>query len=177
MDVFSRRERSRIMSRIRSHGNAATELRLIGLMRARNITGWRTRQKLPGSPDFVFPQKLLAVFVDGCFWHGCAKHCRIPSSNRGYWRSKIARNKARHKLIATKLRRRGWRVLRIWQHELKHPARCVQKLLSLLGSPAPPCKTATSVVKGKRGVFPHGSRAAPATRSMTNNQSSRLNSQ
>ncbi len=119
MDVFSRRERSRIMSRIRSRGNAATELRLIHLFHAHKITGWRRNQRLPGKPDFVFREKHVAVFVDGCFWHGCPKHATNPKSNRAYWRHKLSGNKSRDRLVTRTLRLSGWHVLRIWHHELK----------------------------------------------------------
>jgi DNA mismatch endonuclease (patch repair protein) len=92
MDVFSRRERSRIMSRIRSRGNATTEFRLIELFRAHKITGWWRRVKLRGMSDFVFTTQKVTVFVDGCFWHGSPKHCRMPKGNRSYWQPKIAGN-------------------------------------------------------------------------------------
>ncbi len=119
MDVFSRRERSRIMSLIRSRGNAATELRLIEVFRAHKITGWRRNQEFVGKPDFVFRLKRLIIFADGCFWHGCKQHCRLPAAHRSYWVKKIARNKSRDRAVSHALRQRGWRVLRIWQHELK----------------------------------------------------------
>lgn len=128
MDVFSRRERSQIMSRIRSEGNAGTELRLIKLFRANKIIGWRRKQKLFGKPDFVFPKKRLAVFVDGCFWHGCPRCYRRPRSNKKYWDAKISRNKARDREVRTILQNFGWRVVRIWAHELKNSKRCLQKI-------------------------------------------------
>jgi DNA mismatch endonuclease (patch repair protein) len=110
MDVFSRRERSRIMSRIRSLGNATTELRLIELFRVHKITGWRRRVKLRGTPDFVFTTQKVAVFVDGCVWHGCPKHCRMPKGNRSHWQPKIAGNIARDAHVASCRLARGARV-------------------------------------------------------------------
>ena len=68
--------------------------------------------------DFVFRQTRLAVFVDGCFWHACPKHATQPKNHRAFWRKKFARNKARDRLVTRALRRAGWRVLRIWEHEL-----------------------------------------------------------
>jgi DNA mismatch endonuclease, patch repair protein len=129
MDVFSRRERSRIMSRIRSQGNAATELRLMELLRAHKITGWRRNQKLPGKPDFVFRSQHLAIFVDGCFWHGCPRCYRPPRSNLKYWNEKIRRNKERDRNVKKVLQKLGWHVVRIWAHELRHPKRCLRKLV------------------------------------------------
>jgi DNA mismatch endonuclease (patch repair protein) len=133
MDVFSRRERSRIMSRIRSQGNAGTELRLIKLFRSNKIVGWRRNQKLFGKPDFVFPKKSLVVFVDGCFWHGCPRCYRRPHSNLKYWDAKIVRNKNRDNKVKKVLQKLGWRVVRIWAHELKNPKRCLRKFLRING--------------------------------------------
>jgi len=80
------------------------------------------KKKLPGSPDIVFVAARVAVFVDGCFWHGCAKHCRRPSSNVEYWQSKIDRNMARDNKVSKELTDLGWRVVRIWEHEIKTSA-------------------------------------------------------
>lgn len=118
-DVFTRKKRSAVMSRIRGVGNKATELRLIQVFRSVGINGWRRKAKLPGKPDFVFPQENLAVFVDGCFWHGCPKHLIWPKGNATFWRRKITRNRVRDQEVGRLLRARGWRVMRIWEHELK----------------------------------------------------------
>jgi DNA mismatch endonuclease, patch repair protein len=107
------------MSRIRGTGNRATELKLISFFRQYSITGWRRHQALPGRPDFVFPKKHVAIFVDGCFWHCCPKHWSLPVTNRLFWQRKLERNKSRDKAVNLDLRKRGWQVLRIWQHELK----------------------------------------------------------
>jgi DNA mismatch endonuclease, patch repair protein len=129
-DTVSVAERSRIMSAVRSGGNKATEMVLVKLMRERGITGWRRRVRLNGKPDFVFARQRVAVFVDGCFWHGCPKHCRMPKGNRNYWLQKIAGNVARDKLVTRTLRCAGWRVLRVWEHELarKNAAQLLARL-------------------------------------------------
>lgn len=103
-------------------------------LREHEIIGWRRRVCLRGKPDFVFAKQKIAVFVDGCFWHGCSKHCRMPKGNRKYWQTKIAGNRARDRLVARTLRRAGWWVLRIWEHELarKNEARLVKRLKSLM---------------------------------------------
>jgi DNA mismatch endonuclease (patch repair protein) len=75
--------------------------------------------KLPGRPDIAFMGKKVAVFVDGCFWHGCPNHGRIPSDKIGYWAAKIQRNKDRDERVNIELSRMGWVVLRFWEHELK----------------------------------------------------------
>ena len=125
-DVHTREQRSYNMSRIRFQGNRTTELTLIELLRQRHITGWRRRSALFGKPDLVFSEAKVAVFVDGCFWHHCSRCNFKPASNRKYWSAKFARNQMRDKEVNRTLRLRGWRVLRIWEHELKNANR-VQK--------------------------------------------------
>ncbi|HAO77598.1 MAG TPA: very short patch repair endonuclease [Verrucomicrobia subdivision 3 bacterium] len=129
-DVFSKSKRSEVMSRIRSRGNQATELALAKLFRRHKITGWRRNQKVFGKPDFIFPKHKLAVFVDGCFWHGCPKHGTQPKGNAAFWRKKISRNQTRDKLVNRALRRAGWRVIRIWEHELtrKNQTRLLRRI-------------------------------------------------
>jgi DNA mismatch endonuclease, patch repair protein len=116
------------MSLIRSRGNSATELRLIEIFREFGITGWRRNQPLLGKPDFIFRAKRVAVFVDGCFWHGCPKCYKRPGSNQMFWDTKIATNRKRDRYVNRELRKLGWQVVRIWQHQLKRPARTVAKL-------------------------------------------------
>jgi DNA mismatch endonuclease (patch repair protein) len=117
-DIFTKKKRSAVMSRIRGSGNKDTELRLIAIFHAHRIIGWRRNSKLPGKPDFVFPFQRLAVFVDGCYWHGCPKHYTRPKSNRAFWDAKIARNRQRDREVNRLLKGKGWRVLRIWEHAL-----------------------------------------------------------
>ena len=103
-DVFTKTKRSEVMSRIRGRGNKDTELALAELMRRARITGWRRNQSMFGKPDFVFPKFKLAVFVDGCFWHGCPKHETKPKNNRAFWFRKLSSNKARDALVTRTLR-------------------------------------------------------------------------
>lgn len=117
-DVFSKAKRSQVMSRIRGHGNKDTELVLMKLLRLHHITGWRRNQKIYGKPDFIFKGNRLAIFVDGCFWHGCRRCYRRPKSNQKYWDLKVIRNRTRDRRVNSALRKVGWQVLRIWEHEL-----------------------------------------------------------
>jgi DNA mismatch endonuclease (patch repair protein) len=134
-DIFNKKKRSELMSRIRSCGNAATELRFIRLLTDSGITGWRRNQKIFGKPDFVFQKIKLAVFVDGCFWHGCPKHCKIPAGNRAFWKKKFAANKSRDHRVSQELRKLGWRVIRIWEHDFaKRGAACIRKIQTALNS-------------------------------------------
>jgi DNA mismatch endonuclease (patch repair protein) len=116
------------MSIIRSHGNKSTELRLIELFRKHQITGWRRKQNLTGRPDFIFRSARLALFVDGCFWHGCPKHATWPKQNKAFWREKILRNRARDRQVTRELRAAGWKVLRIWEHSLKMPGPVIARI-------------------------------------------------
>jgi DNA mismatch endonuclease, patch repair protein len=122
------------MSAIRSSGNKDTELRLVSLLRLHGIRGWRRGQKVPGKPDFVFRRERVAVFVDGCFWHGCRWHCRLPKSRQSFWIPKIVRNKSRDREVARLLRKGHWRMLRIWEHELRAPSRVAAKVKAMLAS-------------------------------------------
>lgn len=135
-DVFTPAKRSQVMSRIRSRGNRDTELALASLFRKHGITGWRRHQPVFGKPDFVFPKLRLAVFVDGCFWHACPLHATKPRNHAAFWRKKLAANQARDRKVNRTLRAAGWRVLRIWEHELarKREARLVVRLHKALAA-------------------------------------------
>jgi DNA mismatch endonuclease (patch repair protein) len=117
-DVFTKAKRSLVMSRIRGRGNKETEVALAKLLRRHGITGWRRHYHIFGRPDFAFPKQKLAVFVDGCFWHGCPRHSNMPVNNRVFWKKKLSANKLRDRLVARTLRLQGWWVLRIWEHDL-----------------------------------------------------------
>lgn len=127
-DVFSPARRSQIMSRIKGGGNQATELRLIEIFRDHKIRGWRRGAVVFGRPDFTFPAIKLAVFVDGCFWHRCPIHGSVPATNRMFWIEKLKRNENRDALVSRNLKRSGWTVLRIWQHELRKPDRVARRV-------------------------------------------------
>lgn len=118
-DWLTREQRSRNMSSIRSKGNRSTETRFLELLRQRHLSGWRRHANLPGKPDFVFPKRRVAVFIDGCFWHGCPRCYRLPRDNRPYWRKKVLGNRLRDRRAARLLRAGGWTVLRLWEHSLE----------------------------------------------------------
>ncbi|MEI6493289.1 MAG: very short patch repair endonuclease [Verrucomicrobiota bacterium] len=151
-DVFTKSKRSEVMSRIRSRGNKATELELAKIFRANGITGWRRNQPVFGRPDFVFRKQRLAVFVDGCYWHGCPEHATKPRTNAAFWRRKFAANKARDRLVNRTLRKAGWRVLRIWEHELRpnNRVRCLKRLRHFIDGAA---SAATVSDLNRRAVY------------------------
>lgn len=118
-DVFCTEKRSEIMRKVKSKKNKSTELRLIEIFKKNRITGWRRNYSVKGHPDFVFLQQKIAVFVDGCFWHGHDCRNTKPSENQEYWSSKRERNKKHDEEVNAIFEARGWIVLRIWECELK----------------------------------------------------------
>lgn len=131
-DVLSKQKRSELMSHIRGKYNLGTEMALVSLLREKHVTGWRRHQKLPGTPDFAMRRHKVAIFVDGCFWHGCTRCARNmkPSTNKEYWAAKVVANRKRDRRADRRLRKDGWTVLRIWEHDLKkRPASCVARIV------------------------------------------------
>ena len=131
-DVFTKAKRSEVMSNIRGKGNKSTEIKLLQLFKENGIKGWRRHQPLPGKPDFVFTKERLAVFVDGCFWHGCPRCYIKPKQNAKFWRDKIGGNKKRDQRVAQQLRRDGWSVCRIWECRLKNPDSVIRRINRML---------------------------------------------
>ena len=89
-------------------------------------------QAVLGKPDFVFPKKKIALFVDGCFWHQCPRHSNMPKNNREFWEKKLKANKDRDKFVNKELRKLGWIVIRVWEHEMRSPENVAQKILKLM---------------------------------------------
>lgn len=107
------------MSAVRARGNKTTEWVLRSALMREGISGWTLHAAdLPGRPDFVFSKRRVVVFLDGCFWHSC-RTCRlVPRTNRLYWGPKLKRNRDRDRAATVALRRRGFVVLRFWEHQM-----------------------------------------------------------
>jgi DNA mismatch endonuclease (patch repair protein) len=118
MDNVSREVRSRTMAAVRSTGTSAEEA-VRRLVREAGFVGYRRYWRVSGKPDFAWPGRRIALFVDGCFWHGCPKCCRLPASNQPYWVNKISRNRARDQRNGALLRKEGWRVIRVFECEIR----------------------------------------------------------
>ena len=104
--------------------NTSLERRLSGMLAGMRLNGWKKNvADLPGKPDVLFPDERVAIFVDGCFWHGCP-HCKrkLPETNRSYWARKIQRNVERDQRSTRMLSGAGWRVIRLWEHDLSSHA-------------------------------------------------------
>jgi DNA mismatch endonuclease (patch repair protein) len=115
-DVLTPQQRSYCMSRIKGR-DTGPEVRLRKELWRRGLR-YRLKSRLLGRPDIVVPRAKVAVFVDGCFWHGCPVHGVAPKNNAAFWAAKIGRNKARDESVSRKLAAAGWMVLRFWEHEI-----------------------------------------------------------
>jgi len=118
-DVYDKATRSEVMKKVRAKGNKSTELKLIKIFQEQSIHGWKRSYQVKGHPDFVFLDKRVAIFVDGCFWHGHDCRNTRPQENREYWKSKRERNIAHDLVVTASFEKRGWIVIRIWECELK----------------------------------------------------------
>lgn len=135
-DMFTKVERSKRMALIRSTGNKSTELTFARGLRSAKIRGWRRHFALPARPDFAFLDERVAVFLHGCFWHGCPHCYSAPQGNPGYWREKLRRNRRRDRRVARALRRNGWCVLTFWECQLSERklSRAITRLSYALSS-------------------------------------------
>jgi len=118
-DVFSKEKRSDVMRKVKSKKNKSTELRLIKIFEQNGIKGWNRNYPVKGRPDFVFLRNRVAVFVDGCFWHGHDCRNTRPADNQEYWSKKREQNIRHDRNITASFESRGWTVIRIWECELK----------------------------------------------------------
>jgi DNA mismatch endonuclease (patch repair protein) len=123
MDRVSKEIRSKNMAAVRSKGNRSTELAFGKILWAWGLRGYRKHWPVHGRPDFAWPCLKVAVFVDGCFWHGCTRCKSLPRSNAAFWRDKIEANQRRDKRVTTRLRRAGWTVVRVKECALFWPSK------------------------------------------------------
>ncbi|WP_106303641.1 very short patch repair endonuclease [Paraburkholderia sp. BL18I3N2] len=176
VDIYNAQQRSRIMALIRGRGNKSTEATFVAILRAAALTGWRRhleislkavhgqpvrqaqgirqgrRRPTTIRPDFVFRAAKLAVFLDGCFWHRCPMHYKAPTSNERYWREKINANVARDRRVDAALKSAGWRVLHLWEHELRAPPVVLRKLRRRL--PRQPGENSINFDGGRKAAAP-----------------------
>ncbi len=128
-DIFSRKKRSWVMSRIRSR-DTGIEKKTAQLLR-KNKLHYRRFPKLFGSPDFIVEKKIL-VFCDGDFWHGY-QYNRKKKPPKKFWRDKIERNMERDRKVTRRLRADGWPVVRLWEHDIeRNPGSCLRRMKTIL---------------------------------------------
>jgi len=117
MDTVSKKKRSEIMKAVKSKD---TKMEIV-FRRSLWAEGFRYRKncsKYFGKPDIVLKKYKTVIFLDSCFWHGCKKHGTIPATRRDFWNKKLDRNKARDAEVNRYYKKIGWKVFRIWEHDL-----------------------------------------------------------
>lgn len=129
-DILSRKERSKRMSLIKSKWTRPEKL--IHSYLKGNKINHEMHPKINGSPDMIIHKGKIALFIHGCFWHGCSLHSKIPSNNRDFWRKKIMNNKLRDKRNVKLLRKNGWKTIIIWEHEIPRnkPEKSLRKIIN-----------------------------------------------
>lgn len=131
-DHVSPKKRSAIMARVKNK-NTGPELVVRKMLHRLGYRYRLHRRDLPGSPDIVFPRPKLAIFVNGCFWHGHnCRYGRLPKSKLRYWRPKIKANRTRDVLKRRELRKQGWDFLVVWQCELRKPEKALDSMVQFL---------------------------------------------
>ena len=151
-DVYDTVKRSEVMSRIRGRDNKSTEMKLAAAFRQCGVIGWRRQvplkprlaeedqepsmpsRRISVRPDFIFRANKVAVFVDGCFWHGCPQHAKMPVAIASFWTKKLTGNMRRDQRATRALQAAGWTVVRIWEHELTNPTVVTQRVLGYLSN-------------------------------------------
>jgi DNA mismatch endonuclease (patch repair protein) len=147
--TFGGLTRSRLMQRVRSTGNETTEQRMARLLRKARLRGWRRHLRVLGKPDFAWPREKVALFIDGCFWHGhqCGRNL-VPRTNAVAWEEKIRSNRKRDRRVSRQLRGSGWRVVRVWECCLgSAPMACVERVRAVL-SPGCTARTRAEEYRG-----------------------------
>ena len=128
VDIFSKKKRSDIMSKVRNKETGIEiklrkELWKAGYRYRKNISGYF------GKPDILLKKYKTVIFMDSCFWHGCNKHGSMPQTRKKFWKEKIERNKNRDKEVNKHYKKIGWKVIRIWEHDMN---KNLQKTIDLI---------------------------------------------
>ncbi|MDD5016428.1 MAG: very short patch repair endonuclease [Atribacterota bacterium] len=131
MDNLTKEQRHRNMQRICSKNTLPEKVISRGL-KSRKINFKNNTRKIFGTPDIVIPRKKIAIFVDSDFWHGHPTRFSMPKTNRSYWKAKILGNKNRDRRVNLELKSKGWKVIRLWEYNIKHkPEVCIDKIVSI----------------------------------------------
>jgi DNA mismatch endonuclease (patch repair protein) len=134
-DNLKPEDRRKTMQSVKGKGTRL-EKRLFAMLARMGLKGWKKNvENITGKPDIAFVNQRVAVFIDGCFWHGCPYcHRKLPETNREYWKKKIKRNIALAKSHNRQLRRDGWTVIRVWEHDIANTSKIKVRILRALGS-------------------------------------------
>lgn len=129
MDNLTKEQRRKNMQNIKSKGSDPERI-IMRELRKQNIYFAKHVETLPGKPDIVFRKRKIVVFVDSDFWHGHPKRCIMPKSNVRYWKNKIKMNIQRDRNVNKQLKKLGWKVVRIWEYDVKHNLdKCINRIL------------------------------------------------
>jgi len=130
MDNLTKEQRKRNMQNIRSKGTNPERM-VMRELRRRNIYFAKHSPTITGKPDIVFRKKKVVVFIDSDFWHRHPVCFVMPKTNRKYWKEKINKNQQRDRKVSKRLRREGWKIIRIWECDIKkNLGKCLQKILT-----------------------------------------------
>jgi len=132
-DIYSKQKRSEIMSKI-SGKETKPEILVRKFLFANGFRFRKNDKKLPGKPDIVLPKYKIVIFVHGCFWHGhkgCSKAIK-PSTNKDFWNAKIEKNRIRDKKVQETLKEIGWKVIVIWECQLRNQELLKQTLSKVI---------------------------------------------
>lgn len=131
MDTVSKKQRGKIMSKVRSK-ETKMEIDFRKVLWQKGLRYRKNSANYFGKPDIVLKKYKTVIFLDSCFWHGCKRHCRMPSSNKKYWIDKIERNKRRDKQVIKYYKKIGWKIIRFWGHDLKNNILWILKKLKVI---------------------------------------------
>ncbi len=132
MDNLTKEQRRKNMQHIRSK-DTEPERKIMQELKRRKIYFAEYVNEIIGKPDMVFRRKRVVVFIDSDFWHGHPARCIMPKSNRKYWKKKIARNRERDQEVSSSLKRNGWKIIRIWEYDVKHNFnRAIQRIITAI---------------------------------------------
>lgn len=148
------------MARIRGD-RLGPETAVDAALRSLGFRPQRNRRDLPGSPDFALPWRRVAIFVHGCFWHGCPKHYRLPKTRQDYWIDKWVQNKRRDRRVERKLRQGGWSVIVVWEHDTRRDKSALKRLLRHRLDLVRRSRARRSTAAGSAGPRPCPRRASP----------------
>lgn len=118
VDNLSKDDRRKAMSAVKSK-ETSLEIRVAKHLWRCGVRYRKNVKDLYGKPDIAIKNKKFVLFIDSCYWHGCPTHCRLPVSNQEYWKKKIVRNIARDEQVTEHYLAKGWKIIRVWEHDLK----------------------------------------------------------
>jgi len=130
-DNLSREKRSKVMASIRGK-NTKPEVTIRKILWKKGMRYRIHNKSVFGTPDISIKKKRIAIFVDGCFWHGCNRCYKEPKTNVEFWRNKIIQNKKRRIKVRRHLKKEGWRILEFWEHEINSDPVLVSKKIKLV---------------------------------------------